>query len=140
MATTLSIGKSPPPPFLPTNFSLTSPFLLSLKRPDTRPSGTSSSSKSSSSHKHAKSSPAASAQVEVSFRSVVEEVAAASNLVFLATGKAHARGYALFRVSQTVDGKSGVTVYLDDDVVWLQEGTGWKPVGVEEMVRRALAK
>ena len=76
----------------------------------------------------------------VSFRSVVEEVAAASNLVFLATGKAHEKGHALFRVSQTVDGKIGVTVYLDDDVVWLQEGQAWKPVGVEDMVRRALAK
>jgi tuftelin-interacting protein 11 len=77
---------------------------------------------------------------DVSFRSVVEEIAAESNLMLLATGKAHEKGYALFRVSQTVDGKSGVTVYLNDDVVWLLDKGEYKPVSVEEMVKRALAK
>ena len=65
-------------------------------------------------------------------------MAAASNLVFLATGKADERGHALFRVSQNVDGKSGVTVYLEDDVVYLLEGGEWRPVSVEEMVRKAI--
>lgn len=60
--------------------------------------------------------------------------------MFLATGKSDERGHALFRVSQTIDGKSGVTVYLEDDVVWVLEKGEYKPVGVEEMVRRALAK
>ncbi|KAK4698524.1 tuftelin-interacting protein 11, partial [Phenoliferia sp. Uapishka_3] len=108
-----------------------------LKRPDTRPSSTSSSSHKSKSKTSSSTAPA---QIEVSFRSIVEEIAAASNLIFVATGKAHEKGHALFRVSQTVDGKSGVTVYLDDDVVWVSEGASWKPVGVEDMVRRALAK
>jgi hypothetical protein len=31
-------------------------------------------------------------------------------------------------------------VYLEDDVVWVLEKGQYKPVGVEEMVRRALAK
>lgn len=60
--------------------------------------------------------------------------------MLLATGKAHERGYALFRVSQTVDGKSGVTVYVNDDVVWLLDKGEYKPVSVDEMVRRALAR
>lgn len=68
----------------------------------------------------------------------MEEVAAASNLVFLSTGKADEKGRALFRVSKGIDGKSGVTVYLEDDVVWLLEKGEFSPVGVDEMVKRAL--
>ncbi len=110
-----------------------------LKKPDTSVP-VSSSSKSSSSREHRKhrsTVPAPAPAEEVSFRQVVEEVAAAANLVFLATGKSDSKGHQLFRVSKGVDGKSGVTVYLDDDVVWLQEGAEWTPVGVEEMCSRA---
>ncbi|KAI5479686.1 tuftelin-interacting protein 11 [Pseudohyphozyma bogoriensis] len=105
-----------------------------LKRPDTTSgAGTPSSSRTKSSTKP-KPAPVA---AEVSFRSVVEEVAAAANLVFLNTGKTDEKGHALFRISKGIDGKSGVTIYLDDDVVWLSEGGGWKPVGVEDMIQRA---
>lgn len=75
---------------------------------------------------------------DVTFRSVVEEVSAAANLVFLPTGKVAPAGQATFRVSRGVDGKGGVTVYLEDDVVWVLEKAGeYAPVSVEEMVRRA---
>lgn len=111
------------------------PLLSRLKRPDTTPKV---SSTTSSSHKSRKPKAAPQPVEEVSFRSVVEEMAAASNLVFLATGKADERGHALFRVSQKVDGKSGVTVYLEDDVVYLLEGGEWRPVSVEEMVYKAI--
>ncbi|GAA5822771.1 hypothetical protein JCM3770_003324, partial [Rhodotorula araucariae] len=88
--------------------------------------------------------PAAAAAAEesedVTFRSVVEELAAAANLVFLPTGKVAPAGQATFRASKGVDGKGGVTVYLEDDVVWLLERSGeYAPVSVEEMVRRAAA-
>lgn len=73
----------------------------------------------------------------MSFRTIVEEVAAAANLIFLPTGKSHERGYALFRASQTVDGK-GATVYLDADVVYILDGGTYRPVSVEEMCRIAL--
>lgn len=108
-----------------------------LRRPDTAPKA-SSSSREHRKHRSAAPAPApVAAAEEVSFRQVVEEVAAAANLVFLATGRADGKGHQLFRVSKGVDGKSGVTVYLEEDVVWLQEGTEWTPVGVEEMCRRA---
>lgn len=48
------------------------------------------------------------------------------------------QGQATFRVSRGVDGKGGVTVYLEDDVVWLLEkGGDYSPVSVEDMVKRA---
>ncbi|GAA5976090.1 hypothetical protein JCM10908_005383 [Rhodotorula pacifica] len=75
---------------------------------------------------------------DVTFRSVVEEMAAAANLVFLPTGKVAPQGQPLFRVSRTIEGKGGVNVYLEDDVVWLADKTGdFNPVSVEEMVKKA---
>jgi tuftelin-interacting protein 11 len=74
---------------------------------------------------------------ETTFRAIVEEFASAANLIFLATGKAHERGYPLFRVSSNVDGKSGVTVYLENDVVFLLDKGEWRPVGLEQMVEKA---
>lgn len=69
----------------------------------------------------------------------MEEHAAENNLVFLPTGKSHqSSGQVLFRVSKNVDGKSGITVYLHDDIVWVQESTGqYSPIGLQEMVERA---
>lgn len=41
-------------------------------------------------------------------------------------------------MSNNVDGKSGVTVYLDNDVVWLMEkNSEYRPVSLEEMVKKA---
>lgn len=65
-------------------------------------------------------------------------MAAAANLVFLPTGKVAPQGQPLFRVSRTIEGKGGVNVYLEDDVVWLADKTGdYNPVSVEDMVKRA---
>ncbi|GAA6037203.1 hypothetical protein JCM8097_008617 [Rhodosporidiobolus ruineniae] len=126
-----------------------------LKKPDFAPkhgpssaAGTPSSTprpSASSSSRRPAPAPAAPAPVDasnVTFRTVVEDVAASSNLVFLPTGKTTSKGQQLFRVSRGIEGRGGVTVYLEDDVVWLAVGAGGKeefePVGVEEMVRRAL--
>ena len=65
-------------------------------------------------------------------------MAAAANLVFLPTGKVAPQGQPLFRVSRTIEGKNGVSVYLEDDVVWLADKAGdYNPVSVEDMVKRA---
>lgn len=75
---------------------------------------------------------------DVTFRSVVEEVAAEANLVMMPTGRSHEiSGMPLFRVSTSIDGKSGVTVYLQGDVVYAQDKQGaWKPISVQDMVER----
>lgn len=82
---------------------------------------------------------------DVTFRSVVEEMAAEANLIMLPTGRSHeVSGMPLFRVSRSIEGKSGVTVYLQGDVVYAQCGGGssmsteWKPISVQELIERAL--
>lgn len=120
----------------------------SLKKPDfTAKHDRSSAPSSSSTPKASSRAPAPRAPLtataaedpdDITFRSVVEELAAAANLVFLPTGKVTPQGQATFRVSRGVDGKGGVTVYLEDDVVWLLEKGGeYSPVSVEDMVKRA---
>lgn len=78
-------------------------------------------------------------QAEITFRTVVEEIAAENNLIFMPTGRSHEiSGMPLFRVSTGIDGKSGVTVYLQGDVVYAQDAASgaWKPISVQEMVDR----
>lgn len=116
----------------------------SLKKPDFTPKHSTSSSATATSRTAPSTRPsttvppAPAAAEDVSFRAVVEEIAAGANLVFLPTGKVAPQGQTTFRVSRNIDGKGGVTVYLEDDVVWvLEKGGEYSPVGVEEMVSRA---
>jgi len=77
---------------------------------------------------------------EVTFRSIVEEEAAKENLILLPTGRSlESTGAPLFKVSKNVDGKNGVTVYMEDDVVYVQEGGEWEPMMVEDMLAKAKA-
>ncbi|PPQ73235.1 hypothetical protein CVT26_015038 [Gymnopilus dilepis] len=82
---------------------------------------------------------------EITFRSIVEEFAAAHNLLFIPVGKAHERSrMPLFRVSRTADGRKGLLVYILDDAVWAPkvdganvEGEEFKAISLEDMVLRA---
>jgi tuftelin-interacting protein 11 len=80
---------------------------------------------------------------EVSFRSLVEEFVAERNLLFVPMGKVHEKSrQPLFRVSQNIDGRGGVTVYISDEAVWAapqggSEEDAFRPIGLEEMVLRA---
>ncbi|KII85866.1 hypothetical protein PLICRDRAFT_115444 [Plicaturopsis crispa FD-325 SS-3] len=75
---------------------------------------------------------------EITFRSVVEEFAAAHNLLFIPTGRAHELSrMPLFRVSATADGRGGLLVYLLDDAVWAPSPDGYRAVSLEDMVLRA---
>ncbi|KAJ1306897.1 hypothetical protein OPQ81_007881 [Rhizoctonia solani] len=78
---------------------------------------------------------------DVSFRTIVDEFAAAHNLLLMPTQRTHERSrMPLYRVSNNASGKGGILVYLLDDVVWTGEGDDWKPVSLEEMVLRATKK
>ncbi|KAF8906195.1 GC-rich sequence DNA-binding factor-like protein-domain-containing protein [Gymnopilus junonius] len=82
---------------------------------------------------------------EITFRSIVEEFAAAHNLLFIPIGKAHERSrMPLFRVSRTADGRKGLLVYILDDAVWAPktdgvnlEGEEFKAISLDDMVLRA---
>lgn len=88
----------------------------------------------------AKARPAARGQ-EITFRDLVEEHAASHNLLFIPAGRAHEKSrMPLFRVSQTVDGKRGLLVYIEDDAVWApspSNGDDYRAISLEDMVLRA---
>ncbi|GAA6060714.1 hypothetical protein JCM10212_003335 [Sporobolomyces blumeae] len=119
-----------------------------LKKPDFRPkASSSSSSRKPTSTPSATPAPSTSSApappAEVSFRSIVEELCSAANLLFLSTGRTTPRGQNLFRVSEGIEkGRGGVLVYLEDDVVWIVDakkgGEGEaEPVSIDEMIKRA---
>lgn len=124
-----------------------------LKKPDTRSGGPSTSANglsrdldTTNGSKSRTSKPKqleSSTGMDVTFRSVVEEMAAENNLLFIPTGKSHeVSGMPTFRVSSSIDGKLGITVYLQGDVLYAQTIVGpgkesWKPISVQDMVERA---
>lgn len=80
---------------------------------------------------------------EITFRAIVEEVAAKHDLLFVPAGRVHEGSrMPLFRVSR-VAGRGGVLVYVLDDAVWAPdasgEGDGYRAITLEEMVLRASA-
>ncbi|KIJ22411.1 hypothetical protein M422DRAFT_277169 [Sphaerobolus stellatus SS14] len=82
--------------------------------------------------------PTPSRATEITFRSIVEEYAAAHDLLFIPTGRAHEKSrMPLFRVSKNVDGKGGLLVYILDDAVWAVEGDDFRAISLEDMVVRA---
>ncbi|KAG6897813.1 hypothetical protein C0992_010617 [Termitomyces sp. T32_za158] len=77
---------------------------------------------------------------EITFRSIAEEFAAAHNLLFIPTGRAHEISrMPLYRVSPTADGRGGLVVYIQDDAVWAPviDGEGYRAISLEDMVLRA---
>ncbi|KDQ61383.1 hypothetical protein JAAARDRAFT_190163 [Jaapia argillacea MUCL 33604] len=113
-----------------------------LPRPEYRPSHhLPSSPKQVPSRQGTPKPPRASRTQEITFRSIVEEYAASHNLLFIPTGKVNETSrMPLYRVSQRVDGKGGLLVYVLDDAVWAPEpgGEEFRAVSLESMVARAL--
>jgi tuftelin-interacting protein 11 len=76
---------------------------------------------------------------EITFRDIVEEHAAAHNLLFIPAGKVHERSrMALFKVTTRADGRGGLLVYIEDDAVWAADGDEWRAISLEDMVVRAM--
>lgn len=80
----------------------------------------------------------------VSFRSVAEERASEQDLFVQSLGRLEpSTGLALLRVSPHIDGKRGITFYIDDDVVFAWEpgtspGTGsYVPLALDTLLSRA---
>ncbi|KAF7327485.1 Tuftelin-interacting protein 11 [Mycena kentingensis (nom. inval.)] len=79
---------------------------------------------------------------EITFRSIVEDYAAAHNLLFMPSGKVdEVSRMPLFRVSESADGKGGILVYVLDDAVWagIGENGAYRAISLEDMVAKALA-
>jgi len=76
---------------------------------------------------------------EIRFKTIVEEYTADHNLLFMSTGKAHAKPRTpLYRISPGEDGgKEGLLVYILDDAVWASVEKGI--IGSEENESRAIS-
>jgi tuftelin-interacting protein 11 len=111
-----------------------------LPKPDFKPLPVKSSSKKD---RHTKPShrpqPPAADLPEVTFRAIAEQHAADHNLVFVPTGKSHpGTGKPLFKVSKSVDGRGGITVYVGEDAVYamVQDGV-FRAILLDDMVKMA---
>ncbi|PWN32354.1 uncharacterized protein FA14DRAFT_87595 [Meira miltonrushii] len=74
-----------------------------------------------------------------SFRQIVEESAAEADLIVQSLNKTDMRsGMPLYRTSRAIDGKAGLTFYLEDDVIFLErksERSQFDPVSVEDLIK-----
>ena len=80
--------------------------------------------------------------VAASFRTVVEEAMMEADLIMQSLNQREPKSrLPLFRVSKQLDGRGGVTMYLDNDVVFAetrQDGqTTYEPVSLADLVQRA---
>lgn len=78
---------------------------------------------------------------DVAFRTIVEDEARKRDLFVLAQNKLEpTTGLALLRVAKHIDGKRGVSFYLDDDVVFAATDAGeYEPTSVAALLERASA-
>lgn len=130
-----------------------------LKKPDLTPVSRSSSRTATPQVSKAAKEAIQQRQVQdeesISLRSIVESRAAAQDLLIIPLHQSHPRtGLPLFKVTSATSSKGGITFYIKDDIIWMQERQSsarieqqedsnsssskeWKPVGVEELLRRA---
>lgn len=80
----------------------------------------------------------------VSFRQVVEDAAAAADLLVMPLNRTELKsGTALYRISRNIDGKGGITFYIEEDVVFAEcRGNSsakvtYEPLSIEELLHRA---
>ena len=79
---------------------------------------------------------------EVGFRDILESWCAEQGLIMIPLREAHPQnGQPLFRITASATGKGGVIVFIQGDVVWVQNKKAkdiWEPVGLEDrLVERA---
>ncbi|CEH16792.1 Tuftelin-interacting protein TIP39, contains G-patch domain [Ceraceosorus bombacis] len=84
----------------------------------------------------------ANAESSITFKRVVEEEAAKSELLVLPLSKSHPlNGAPLLRISPHITGKPGITFYIDDDVVWAAAASDaadqYSPISLQELVQSA---
>ncbi|KAF0391080.1 TFP11-domain-containing protein [Gigaspora margarita] len=73
---------------------------------------------------------------EITFKEIIEEFAEEENLLFLPTNKNHKiSGKPLYRLGRT-QGAGGLTLYLDDDVMYVKQGLEWLPMGFDEVLEK----
>ncbi|RAL17500.1 putative G-patch domain protein (TFIP11) [Aspergillus homomorphus CBS 101889] len=82
---------------------------------------------------------------EVAFKDILEGWCMEQGLIMLPLREAHPQnGHPLFRITASATGRGGVVVFLQGDVVWVQNKKAkevWEPMGLEDaLVERAEGK
>ncbi|CAG8583192.1 422_t:CDS:10 [Cetraspora pellucida] len=78
-------------------------------------------------------------EAEITFKEIVEEFAEEQNLLFLPTNKNHGvSGKPLYRIGRSAGGTGGLTLYLDDDVMYVKQGLEWLPMGFDEVLEKLM--
>ncbi|KAG9305078.1 hypothetical protein G9A89_007718 [Geosiphon pyriformis] len=73
----------------------------------------------------------------ISFKDLVQEFAHENDYLLLSANKTHEiSGKPLFRFGCTSQGVGGVLLYMKDDVMYVQEGKEWTPIGFEEILEK----
>lgn len=108
-----------------------------LRKPDYKPSGT-TRSRNGTPTPAAPPRPKAIQAGEITFRTLVEEHVAQSDLLMVPTGESHiVTGKPLLRVGKSLN-KGGVTVYIGEDAVFALEKEGtYRAVTLDDLVKRA---
>ncbi|KAJ3115810.1 hypothetical protein HDU96_011088 [Phlyctochytrium bullatum] len=85
-------------------------------------------------------------ETTMSFRDLLEKMAGDKGLTLLPSAKTHRLGKMVLRLGGTADGRDvgGVLCYVDDAVVYVQEGQGfeeaWTPYAVDDAILLASAR
>lgn len=76
---------------------------------------------------------------DITFRDIAADYISSKDLLMVPLGKSHATtGKPLFRVGKTVDGKRGVTIYVEEDAVFAETEAGvFRASTIEDVVKRA---
>ncbi|BDD58407.1 hypothetical protein MAP00_003687 [Monascus purpureus] len=82
---------------------------------------------------------------EIGFRDILESWCSEQGLIMLPLREAHPQnGQPLFRITASATGKGGIVVFIQGDVVWVQNKKAkdtWEPMGLEDrLVERAEGK
>lgn len=120
------------------------PARVALPAPDTTPTPRAQAKAAPQEQPHSTSVGLPPTLDSVSFRSVAEERASEQDLFVQSLGRLEpSTGLALLRISPHIDGKRGITFYIDDDVVFAWEpgtspGTGsYVPLAIDTLLSRA---
>ncbi|TIC45488.1 TFP11-domain-containing protein [Wallemia mellicola] len=84
---------------------------------------------------------------EATFFDVAKEFIEEHNLLLVSTRSLHRKGHMLYKVSSNAIGKGGVTVYIDDDAVWVEPEVSGQdkthqdfiPMTLEMVVQKAIS-
>lgn len=76
-------------------------------------------------------------RLQSSFKDVVEEYCVEHDLFLVPLRRAHEKlGHALYKISKNATGSGGLSVYIDDDVLWIQMSDSYEPIALDDLAEK----